>query len=144
MENELTRKEPYFVKSKDGKSSLPLFYVRREYLNSTGKEWETFYTMIHDIQAHIHLDDFSFKRVRVPVEDIEIDENRFITSKEKTFESKPIWYDERVHTPLVNSWLMEVEEIMKETSYVNIKDIFRGKRQWACNKVIPPCVLRSF
>ena len=78
----LIRSEPYGIFSTNGKDSMKLFYVRKETWEN-GEEWETFFTMIHDIQAAINMRDFSFCRMKTSAKDIKIYENDIIEGKFK-------------------------------------------------------------
>lgn len=125
----------YKVISKNGLEVLPLFYVRNEHWDSTGEDWETFFTMIYDLEAHADGRDFSFCRMRTLAEKISVDGEKVI---ESPFTKRIIIGDE--HTPLVNSWLNDARRITEKIGYPNIDEIFKGNKTWNCRSVIPPCV----
>lgn len=87
-------------------------YVRREYLPSTEEEWETFFIRLPQNNPEGFL-----KRFRIPVKDIYSVYNKHIFSERecicKNIEyGNTNWLGEE-KSPIVKSWLKEVEKIEK-------------------------------
>jgi len=120
----------YRVYSEDRAEFINLVGVSVDEL-SDGVDYATFFSIIHDFYAHINGKDFSFCRVKIPVDCLTIEANSELRLG-SSVEATNIWYDQKKpdRSLLMRSWLWNCEGILRSMGCKNIEDIFRGKKTW--------------
>ncbi|MBT6689802.1 hypothetical protein HN903_00565 [archaeon] len=121
----------YKLVSSNRPEYLNLVGVRKEVLSSDSVKYATFFSVLHDSSALINCDDFSAYKNIVPVRDLRIEDNGFLSSV-NSWNAKHIWYDANMATrsDFMKSWLEECTDVLKKLGCENIEDIFRGKITW--------------
>ena len=121
----------YKLPSSDGKEYLNLVGVRKEVSFFDRLEYATFFSVCHDLTAHINSRDFSFFRSKMPVSSLRVMGDVFLPMVEN-WKTTSIWYDEEKdgRSYLMETWLRDCADILRGFGCVDVEDIFRGKMTW--------------